>query len=440
MTQNKLITPRKLSGFMELDPPKQLLFDKMVEKIKNVYSKSGFMPLDTPVLEYSEILLAKSGGSIDKELYAFKKGDTDICMRYDLTVPLARYVAMNVNTLSFPFKRYQIGKVYRGEKAQKGRFREFYQCDADIIGLEELPLVADAECLSIVDKVFKSLGLKVVIHVSNRNVLFGYCEALGAEDKTQDILVILDKINKIGKDNAIAELKNLGVNEENCQKLIDITLKCGNFDAVLSQIENLSDNDTYQKGVNEIKEVYTYLKALGVDESCYLLDLGIIRGQNYYTGTVFEAMMPEHPEFLTVCGGGRYDNLAGYFTDKKLPGVGLSIGLTRLFDLLDNAGMLEEVKPTNFDLQIIPMGETICQCLKLKNYFENFLVCDVNYENRSFKAKMKEANRKKVPFIIIVGENEVKSNNYSLKNMYTGEQYNLSKEECLKVISQYLKQ
>ncbi len=440
MTQNKLITPRKLSGFMELDPPKQLLFDKMVEKIKNVYSKSGFMPLDTPVLEYSEILLAKSGGSIDKELYAFKKGDTDICMRYDLTVPLARYVAMNVNTLSFPFKRYQIGKVYRGEKAQKGRFREFYQCDADIIGLEELPLVADAECLSIVDKVFKSLGLKVVIHVSNRNVLFGYCEALGAGDKTQDILVILDKINKIGKDNAIAELKNLGVNEENCQKLIDITLKCGNFDAVLSQIENLSDNDTYQKGVNEIKEVYTYLKALGVDESCYLLDLGIIRGQNYYTGTVFEAMMPEHPEFLTVCGGGRYDNLAGYFTDKKLPGVGLSIGLTRLFDLLDNAGMLEKVKPTNFDLQIIPMGETICQCLKLKNYFENFLVCDVNYENRSFKAKMKEANRKKVPFIIIVGENEVKSNSYSLKNMYTGEQYNLSKEECLKVISQYLKQ
>ena len=425
---------------MELDPPKQLLFDKMVEKIKNVYSKSGFMPLDTPVLEYSEILLAKSGGSIDKELYAFKKGDTDICMRYDLTVPLARYVAMNVNTLALPFKRYQIGKVYRGEKAQKGRFREFYQCDADIIGLEELPLVADAECLSIVDKVFKSLGLKVVIHVSNRNVLFGYCEALGAEDKTQDILVILDKINKIGKENAVEELKKLGVNEENCQKLIDITLKCGNFDAILSQIENLSDNDTYQKGVNEIKEVYTYLKALGVDESCYLLDLGIIRGQNYYTGTVFEAMMPEHPEFLTVCGGGRYDNLAGYFTDKKLPGVGLSIGLTRLFDLLDNAGMLEEVKPTNFDLQIIPMGETICQCLKLKSYFENFLVCDVNNENRSFKAKMKEANRKKVPFIIIVGENEVKSNNYSLKNMYTGEQYNLSKEECLKVISQYLKQ
>ena len=248
MTQNKLITPRKLSGFMELPPQKQILFDKMIEKIKNVYEKSAFVPIDTPVLEYSEILLAKSGGAIDKEIYAFKKGDTDICMRYDLTVPLARYVAMNVNDLSFPFKRYQIGKVYRGEKAQKGRFREFYQCDADIVGLDELSLVADAECLSLVDKVFKALGYKVLVHVSNRNVLFGYCEALGFKDKTQDILVILDKINKIGRENAIEELKKLGVNDESCQKLIYITLKCGKFESILQEVEALSDNETYQKG------------------------------------------------------------------------------------------------------------------------------------------------------------------------------------------------
>lgn len=439
MTQNKLITPRKLSGFMELPPQKQILFDKMIEKIKNVYEKSAFVPIDTPVLEYSEILLAKSGGAIDKEIYAFKKGDTDICMRYDLTVPLARYVAMNVNDLSFPFKRYQIGKVYRGEKAQKGRFREFYQCDADIVGLDELSLVADAECLSLVDKVFKALGYKVLVHVSNRNVLFGYCEALGFKDKTQDILVILDKINKIGRENAIEELKKLGVNDESCQKLIDITLKCGKFESILQEVEALSDNETYQKGISEIKEVYTYLKALGANENCYVLDLGIIRGQNYYTGTVFEAMMPQHPEFLTVCAGGRYDNLAGYYTDKKLRGVGLSIGLTRLFDLLDNAGLIEEVAPTNMDLQIIPLGETLCDCLTLKSYFEKQIVCDVNYENRSFKSKMKEANRLKVPFILVVGEDEVKSKTYSLKNMFTGQQYNLSKEECLKTIVEYLK-
>ena len=434
MSEKRLITPRKLSGFMELEPAKQVLFDKMVEKIKNVYSQSAFMPLDTPVLEYSEILLAKSGGSIDKEVYAFKKGDNDICMRYDLTVPLARYVAMNVGSMSFPFKRYQIGKVFRGEKAQKGRFREFVQCDADIVGLDELPIVADAECLSIVDKVFKALGLKILNHISNRNILFGYCEALGEGEKTSDILVVLDKINKIGKENAVKELLEMGVSSENSQKLIEITLKCGKFDDILSEIENLSDNPTFQKGVGELKEISSYLKALGVDENCYVLDLGIIRGQNYYTGTVFEAMMPEHPEFLTVCGGGRYDNLAGYFTDKKLPGVGLSIGLTRLFDLMDSAGMLEEVKPTNIDLQIIPMGDTLNECLSLKSYFGGTIVCDINYENRSFKSKMKEANKKQIPFILIVGENEVTSKLYSLKNMTTGEQYTLSKEDCLKMV------
>ncbi len=434
MSNNKLITPRKLSGFMELPPYKQLILDEMISKIKNVYEKHAFMPLDTPVLEYSEILMAKSGGAIDKEVYNFKKGDTDICMRYDLTVPLARYVAMNANEISFPFKRYQIGKVYRGEKAQKGRFREFIQCDADIVGLDELPIVADAECLALVDKVFAALNLKILNHISNRNILFGYCEALGYSDKVQDILTILDKINKIGKDNAIEELIKLDVKNEDCDNLINLTLKAGSFGQILKEIENLTDNATYQKGVSELKEVYSYLTAMGVNEDNYILDIGIIRGQNYYTGTVFEAMIPQHPEFMTVCGGGRYDNLAGYYTDKKMPGVGLSIGLTRLFDLLDQNNMLPEFKVTNIDLQLIPMGDTLCECLTLQKFFSEKCVCDVNYENRSFKSKMKEANRKKIPYIIVVGENEVKSKIYALKNMNTGEQWNLSKEECIKKI------
>lgn len=434
MSNNKLITPRKLSGFMELPPYKQLILDEMISKIKNVYEKHAFMPLDTPVLEYSEILMAKSGGAIDKEVYNFKKGDTDICMRYDLTVPLARYVAMNANEISFPFKRYQIGKVYRGEKAQKGRFREFIQCDADIVGLDELPIVADAECLALVDKVFAALNLKILNHISNRNILFGYCEALGYSDKVQDILTILDKINKIGKDNAIEELIKLDVKNEDCDNLINLTLKAGSFGQILKEIENLTDNVTYQKGVSELKEVYSYLTAMGVNEDNYILDIGIIRGQNYYTGTVFEAMIPQHPEFMTVCGGGRYDNLAGYYTDKKMPGVGLSIGLTRLFDLLDQNNMLPEFKVTNIDLQLIPMGDTLCECLTLQKFFSEKCVCDVNYENRSFKSKMKEANRKKIPYIIVVGENEVKSKIYALKNMNTGEQWNLSKEECIKKI------
>ncbi len=430
MTNLKLITPRKLSGFMELPPYKQMVLDQMIDKIKKVYQNASFMPLDTPVLEYSEILMAKSGGEIDKEVYNFKKGDTDICMRYDLTVPLARYVAMNENNISFPFKRYQIGKVYRGEKAQKGRFREFIQCDADIVGLDELPLVADAECLALVDKVFKALDLKILNHISNRNILFGYCEALGYKEKTQDILTILDKIKKIGKDNVIQSLLQIGVSQENCENLTNIILKEGNFDIILSQIEGLCNNDIFQKGIDELKEISSYMKAMGVDEKSYILDIGIIRGQNYYTGTVFEAMMPDHPEFLTVCGGGRYDNLAGFYTDKKMPGVGLSIGLTRLFDLLDQNNMITQYKLTNIDLQIIPMGNTLNECLQLQNYFSNNLVCDVNYENRSFKSKLKEANRKQIPYILIVGEDEVQSKLYSLKNMFSGKQWNLSKEDC----------
>lgn len=439
MTSSKLIVPRKLSGFMELPPYKQIVLDEMVNKIRSAYQSLGFMPLDTPVLELSEILLAKSGGSIDKEVYNFKKGDTDICMRYDLTVPLARYVAMNSEQISFPFKRYQIGKVYRGERAQKGRFREFIQCDADIVGLDTLSLVADAECLFLVDKVFSNLNLQIINHISNRNILFGICEGLGYKENTENILIILDKLLKIGQDNAKQELIALGVSEENALKLIELTQTSGSFDEIIKKIENLSDNEVFKKGISELKEISSYLKSFNLNTDRYILDIGIIRGQNYYTGTVFEAVIPSHPEFGTVCGGGRYDNLAGYYTDKKLPGVGLSIGLTRLFDLLDQSNMLPEFKLTNLTLQIIPLGETMGECLKLLSYFQNDITCEVNYDNRSFKSKMKEANKKQIPFVLIVGEDEVKSKTYSLKNMTTGEQFKLSKEDCLEKIKEDLK-
>lgn len=436
MNEKKLILPRKLSGFMELEPSKQLVFDGMIEKIKKVYQTFGFMPLDTPVLEYSEILMAKSGGSIDKEVYAFKKGDTDICMRYDLTVPLARYVAMHENELVFPFKRYQIGKVYRGEKAQRGRFREFYQCDADIVGLTELSTVADGEILALVDRVFASLELKIVNHISNRNILFGFIEELKLERYSTDILTILDKIDKIGKDNAILELKNYIQSEADCQKLIDLTLQQGSFRHVLGKIEHLCQNETYQKGIDELKEVSSYLQAMGISEENYILDIGIIRGQNYYTGTVFEAKMPEHPEFSTVCGGGRYDNLASYYTDKKMPGVGMSIGLTRLFDLLDQNNLLPKNQPSALAVQILPMdNQYTLQCLQLQAYLSKKVASEVNYQNRSFKSKLKEANRKQVPFVIIVGDEELKLGKYTLKNMVTGEQELLSKEDCIKTLT-----
>ncbi len=434
MNAKNLITPRKLSGFMELEPAKQIIFDDMIDKIKGVYKKYAFMPLDTPVLELSEILLAKSGGDIDKELYAFTKGDTAICMRYDLTVPLARFVAMNHPTLTFPFKRYQIGKVYRGERAQKGRFREFVQCDADIVGNDKLPVIADAECINMACDVFKALNLNTIMHISNRNILFGFAEGLGLKEQTFDILIILDKIAKIGKNNACLELEKLGVNKDNAEKLITLTLKQGNFEKVLGEIESLSENETFKKGISELKELYLYLSSYGLSKEDYTLDIGIIRGHNYYTGTVFEAYMPQHPEFGSVCGGGRYDNLAGYYTDKHMPGVGISIGLTRLFDLLDKNNMLCEVKPTNIALQIIPMGDTLPECIRLQSYFKNEIICDISYDERSFKGKMKEANKRQIPYVLIVGENEVNSGLYSLKNMMTGEQFNLTKEECLKTI------
>lgn len=434
MKETTIIKPRKLSGFMELLPNQQLLFDNMINKIKEVYLKHAFLPLDTPVLELSEILLAKSGGEIDKEVYRFKKGDTDICMRYDLTVPLARFVAMNSEILHFPFKRFQVGKVYRGERAQKGRFREFVQCDADIIENEELSLVADAECLKMVEEVFKNLNINIINQISNRNILFGFIEGLGYIDKVKPILTILDKINKIGRENAKLELKNLDVSDENIEKLIKIIEKRGNFSQILSEIENISINQTFQKGISQLKEVYQYLKAMDINEDKIELNLSIIRGQDYYTGTVFEAIIPEHKEFGTVCGGGRYDNLTSYFSDKKFPGVGLSIGFTRLFDLLLSNNMIKELSTSNIKLQIIPLGNTMTECLSLKNYFSNYFITEVSFDNRSFKSKMKDANKQEIPYVLIVGEDEVKSNLYSLKDMKNSTQYNFSKEECVKFI------
>lgn len=434
MNKQNIIKPRKLSGFMELEPKEQLIFDQMIDKVKKVYLRHGFMPLDTPVLELSEILLAKSGGEIDKEVYRFNKGDTDICMRYDLTVPLARFVAMHSETLHYPFKRYQVGKVYRGERAQKGRFREFVQCDADIIGNGELSLVADAECLKMVDEVFEALNLEIVNQISNRNILFGFIEGLGYGEIEKQILTILDKINKIGKDNAREELAKIAVKEKDIDSLLKIIEKRGNFDKILAETEQLSQNETFLKGIRELKEVYSYLKAMQINKEKIELNLSIIRGQDYYTGTVFEAVMPNHREFGTVCGGGRYDNLASYFSEKNFPGVGLSIGFTRLFDLLLQNNMLENAPQSNVVLQIIPLGNTILECLSLQEYFAKHLPCDVAYENRSFKAKMKDAGKQEIPFVLIVGENEVASKTYALKDMKNSEQFTLSKEDCLKKI------
>lgn len=436
MKENGKIIPRKLSGFWELPPEKEIIFEDMQNKIKKVFERNCYMPLDTPVLELAEVLLAKSGGDLDKEIYSFTKGSTAMCMRYDFTVPLARYVASNSNTLEFPFKRYQIGKNYRGEKPQKGRWREFYQCDADVIGSETLSLVADAECVKLYHECFDALGYNVVVEISNRNILFGLIEDCGNSDKANEIIVLLDKFDKIGKENLQLALKELGVQDENIEKYLTAVSIQGNFAEIEDKLNKLSNNPTFINALNELKEVQSYLDAFGCDKEKYIYNIGIIRGHNYYTGTVFEVFLKGHKEFGALGGGGRYENLAEYFTDKKLPGVGMSIGLTRLFDLFDQNGLLPEIKNSNIELYIIPLGDWTKQCISLCQFFRNEgIKAEVAYSDKSFKSKMKEADRRNIPYVIVVGENEVNSQVYSLKNMVTGEQFNLAKEDCVKQIT-----
>ncbi len=431
--ENKLIAPRKLQGFWELEPQKEILFEQMQDKIKKVFAQNCFLPLDTPVLELSEILLAKSGGDLDKEIYAFSKGTTNMCMRYDFTVPLARYVSANAGEMEFPFKRFQIGKNYRGEKPQKGRFREFYQCDADIIGDGELSLVADAECIKLYHDCFKTLGYDEVTEISNRNILVGLIEDCDDKERESEIIVLLDKVDKIGKENALSSLVELGVSENNANKYITAVGIQGSFKEVEKQLSSLSSNETFVKGLNELKEVEEYLTAFKTPKENYIFNIGIIRGHNYYTGTVFEVYLKNNRRFGALGGGGRYENLAGYFTDRKLPGVGMSIGLSRLFDLFDQNGLLPQIKKTPIDVFIIPLGGYIKECISIcETLRQNGIMAEVAYSNRSFKSKMKEADRREIPFAMIVGENEIKENKFAFKNMNTGTQDMLSVEEIIK--------
>ena len=422
MADKKLITPRKLQGFWELMPNEELVFEDILDKLKNVFKNNCFLPLDTPNVEYSEILLAKSGGDLDKEIYRFTKGDNDICLRYDLTVPLARFVSMNYNILDFPFKRFQIGKVYRGERPQKGRFREFYQCDADIIG-ESLPLTYDAECIKLYEPCFKALNLETIVEISNRKILAGFFESLGLENKTIDLMIVVDKVDKLSKDDIISLLKENGLNDNQIDDLFTILNAKGSFEEIKKKIKNITDNSTFQEGLSELEIVNSRLQAMRMRDDTYCFNLAIVRGHNYYTGTVFEAYIKGKRNLGAIGGGGRYDNLCGHFIDKQVQGVGMSIGITRLFDILRTENMID-FNTSSVDVGIITFDEeTLNYGLSLMTELrENGIKADVLNEEKSFKAKMKEANRKQIPFVIICGEDELKSNTYTLKNMETSTQ------------------
>ena len=427
---NNLITPKKLQGFWELMPKEQMFFSRLLNSIEKVFQDNCFLPLDTPILEYSETLLAKSGGDTDKEIYRFTKGSTDMCMRYDLTVPLARFVAMHKNELNFPFKRYQIGKVYRGERPQKGRFREFYQCDADIIGDGELSLIADAECVRLFEKCYEALDLDVTVEVSNRKILSGYISEIGKTDKTIDILIVMDKIEKLPIEEIMFQLKELGLNEKECTGLISIIKTSGNLDEVSQKLKKIKKNELFLTGIEELETLGKTLCAMGAKKIKY--NLAIIRGHNYYTGTVFESFLTGRKELGALGGGGRFENLCGYFSKDKMPGVGMSVGITRLFNLLMQENYFDTSSSSELDCAIINFDNTLLEGIALAEKLRVLGIrADCLYENKSFKSKMKESNKRQIKYVIIVGEDEVKSERYALKNMQTGEQVTLSLSEIV---------
>lgn len=428
-----IVKPSTLPGFMELLPQDQILFNEIRDIIKENYEKHGFLPIDTPVIEKSEVLLAKGGGETEKQIYRFEKGSTDMSLRFDLTVPLARYTVEHFNELSFPFKRYQIGKVYRGEKAQKGRFREFYQCDIDTIGNGELSLVNDAEIPVVIFHTFRDLGFSdFTIHINNRKILKGFFSSLNIEDST-DALRAVDKIEKIGEKAVIEELVASGIDEESAEKIIEFIKIDGRVDEVIESLKNLNiEDEIFKTGLSEIIEVIGYIRDFGIDEDSYKIDLKIARGLDYYTGTVYETTLDKYPEIGSVCSGGRYDNLASNYTDMVLPGVGISIGLSRLFYQLNEAKIIKSENKSLFDLLIIPMDDCVSEGIKLVSELrEKGVRVDIYTEFAKLKKKFKFADQTAVPYVIVVGENEIKNRAYSLKNMKSGEQVEISFDELV---------
>ena len=432
--------PRTLPGFMELLPNEQILFEQMKNKIEKVYQRFGFLPLDTPILELSEILLAKAGGETEKQIYRFEKGDTDISMRFDLTVPLAKYVAKNYGNLSFPFRRYQIGKVYRGERAQKGRFREFYQCDIDIIGDGELSILNDAEIPSVIYQLIKELGFNdFTICINNRKILNGLFEDMSQTDNATEILRIIDKIDKIGVEAVCEELEKLGIEKHKINQIIEFIKIEGTTDEKLQKLQDLNiQTDNFKKGLEELSQVVKYIRVFGVPDSNFKVDLTIARGLDYYTGTVYETFLNNYRELGSVCSGGRYENLAEYYTDKKLPGVGISIGLTRLFYKLNELGLIKAEKYSMADILIVPMTENLEVPIRLANSLRELNInTEIYLNDKKLKAKMKYADKLKIPYVIVMGDDEINSNKVKIKNMETGEELesNLTAEDINKKIS-----
>ena len=425
---DKQITiPSILPGFMELLPADQLLFNKMLDSIKHTYETFGFVPLDTPTIEKSEILLAKSGGETEKQIYRFNKGENDLSLRFDLTVPLARYVAQHYHDLVFPFRRYHIGKVFRGERPQKGRFREFYQCDIDIIGNESLSIINDAEILSVIYSTFKALGFDdFTIRINNRKVLNGFCDFLKVDK--YEVLRIVDKFDKIGEDAVVEELDKLEINPGDIQTIVRFIKIKGKKHEVIEKLKGFQINsEMFLQGIIELEKVCEHIKNFGIPEKNTSIDLTIARGLDYYTGTIYETILDNYPSIGSVCSGGRYDNLAENYTDKKLPGVGISIGLTRLFYQLKEAAIIQaEEKSTPTVLLVIPMEGALAYSLEIATKVRaEGVPAEIYLNDGKMGKKIGYADKLGIPYVVVIGENEISSGRIKLKRLSTGEQEEL---------------
>ena len=429
------ITPRTLSGFMELLPGPQQQMERFLQVLRDTYALYGFTPLDTPLVESAEILLAKGGGETEKQIYRFSKGDADLALRFDLTVPLAKYVALHAGELAFPFRRYQIGKVYRGERAQRGRFREFYQADIDIIGDGKLDIANEAEIPAVIYTTFIRLGLeRFQIRVNNRKILNGFYAMQDLSECSGDIMRTVDKLDKIGPEK-VREclLDDVGLTGEQADEILRFIAIRGTNAEVLAALEAYQGrNELFDTGLTELNTVAKYLAAFGVPETHFAVDLTIARGLDYYTGTVYETVMLDHPEIGSICSGGRYDNLAEYYTDRQLPGVGISIGATRLFYVLQEQKMLNDSMNTApAEVLILPMTQDLTAAAEAATFFRGCEIRTQLYtEQKKFKAKMSYADKLGIPFVAFLGEDEIAQGKISLKNMKTGEQSLLSLAEA----------
>ncbi len=431
------VEPRTLPGFMELLPKEQIQFNSMIDKIRSSYERFGFLPIDTPIIESAEVLLAKAGGETEKQIYRFEKGENDLALRFDLTVPLAKYVTQYYNDITFPFKRYQIGKVYRGEKPQKGRYREFYQCDIDIIGDGELSLINDAEIPSVIYTTIKSFGFdNFTIRMNNRKILNGLFAELALEENAVEIMRIIDKLEKIGEEKVVKCLEDLQISKEKIDIIMQFLAIDGTTDEKLEALQQLNfKNELFKQGLAELTEVVKNVRLFGVPEANFKVDLTIARGLDYYTGTVYETFLNDYRELGSVCSGGRYENLAEFYTDRKMPGVGVSIGLTRLFYKMNELNILQEKQESIAKVLVVSMTEKLDRALEIGTILrKNGINADVYLEDKKIKAKFKYADKLQIPYVAIIGEEEEKNGTVSLKNMETGEQEEVSVERLLELV------